>query len=201
MSLLVYGAGGMGQETADWATAAGHVVAGYVDDDESLPGAHVTGMPVFRANELNGARQDDDVVVAISAPDVRAALAERLAGRLATVVHPSAQVAASTSLAAGVIVGPSVVITTNCTVEEAAIVTYGTVIGHGCTIGRAAFVGSGVAMAGDVVVEERAWIGIGATVLRGLTIGAGALVGAGAVVLEDVKPHTTVAGVPARPLH
>lgn len=43
-------------------------------------------------------------------------------------------------------------------------------------------------------------IGAGAKVLGNVVIGEGAKIGAGSVVLEDVPPHCTVAGVPARPI-
>ena len=43
-------------------------------------------------------------------------------------------------------------------------------------------------------------IGAGAKVLGNIRIGEGAKIGAGSVVLEDVPPHTTVAGVPAKPM-
>jgi serine O-acetyltransferase len=41
-------------------------------------------------------------------------------------------------------------------------------------------------------------IGAGAKVLGNIVIGEGSKIGAGSVVLEDVPPHCTVAGVPAR---
>ena len=41
-------------------------------------------------------------------------------------------------------------------------------------------------------------IGAGAKVLGNIIIGEGAKIGAGSVVLEDVPPHCTVAGVPAK---
>ena len=41
-------------------------------------------------------------------------------------------------------------------------------------------------------------IGAGAKLIGNIVIGEGAKIGAGSVVLDDVGPHTTVAGVPAR---
>lgn len=43
-------------------------------------------------------------------------------------------------------------------------------------------------------------IGAGAKVLGNIRVGEGAKIGAGSVVLDDVAPHTTVAGVPAKPV-
>lgn len=47
-------------------------------------------------------------------------------------------------------------------------------------------------------VKKGAGIGSGTTIMCGITIGEGAIVGAGSVVIKDVKPHTVVAGNPAR---
>lgn len=54
---------------------------------------------------------------------------------------------------------------------------------------------------GPVVIGERAMIGAGAVILPGVTIGADAQVAANSLVTCDVPPATTVAGIPARPLH
>ena len=47
-------------------------------------------------------------------------------------------------------------------------------------------------------VRRGVMIGAGAKVLGNIVIGEGAKIGAGSVVLDDVPPHCTVAGVPAR---
>lgn len=49
-------------------------------------------------------------------------------------------------------------------------------------------------------VHEGVLIAAGAKILGNVHIGEGAKVGAGAVVLDDVAPHTTVVGVPAKPV-
>jgi len=49
-------------------------------------------------------------------------------------------------------------------------------------------------------VRRGVLIAAGAKILGNIEIGEGAKVGGGAVVLEDVAPHTTVVGVPAKPV-
>lgn len=83
---------------------------------------------------------------------------------------------------------------TGIVIGETAVVGDNVSILHGVTLGGAACgggdrhpkVGSGVLLA------------TGAQVFGAVSIGDGARVGAGSVVLEDVAPHVTVAGVPAR---
>lgn len=84
--------------------------------------------------------------------------------------------------------------------------------GMGVVIGETAIVGDDVTLYQGVTlggtgkqrgkrhptIEDRAVIGVGAAVLGAVTVGAGARIGAGAVVLNDVPPHTTAVGVPAR---
>lgn len=51
-----------------------------------------------------------------------------------------------------------------------------------------------------LLLKRGCYIGAGAILLPGVEIGEEAIVGAGAVVTHNVPPHTTVGGVPARPL-
>lgn len=80
----------------------------------------------------------------------------------------------------------------------------------GCTV-HAEWIGRNVTIIGPVTVGYRSiarwpriadavYIGAGARVLGDLRVGEGARVGANAVVLVDVEPHTTVVGMPARPV-
>jgi serine O-acetyltransferase len=57
--------------------------------------------------------------------------------------------------------------------------------------------------AGDVhgpVIERGVSIGTGAKIVGHLRVGTGAQIGANAVVIDDVAPHATVVGAPARPV-
>jgi serine O-acetyltransferase len=92
------------------------------------------------------------------------------------------------------------------------VVEGGLYIAHpvGCTV-QAEWIGRNVTIIGPVTIGYRsvarwpriadgAYIGTGARVLGDLRVGEGARVGANAVVLETVPPHTTVVGMPARPV-
>ena len=99
-------------------------------------------------------------------------------------------------------------------IHPAARIGQGILIDHGTgvVIGETAVVENDVSMLHDVTlggtgketgdrhpkVREGVLIGAGAKILGNVEIGAWAKIGAGSVVLTPVKPHCTVAGVPAR---
>ncbi|WP_193211030.1 serine O-acetyltransferase [Luteolibacter marinus] len=83
---------------------------------------------------------------------------------------------------------------TSFVVGETAIIEDNVSILHEVTLG-----GTGK-QSGDrhPIVRSGVLLGAGAKILGRVEIGEGAKVGAGSVVLNDVEPHTTVAGVPAQ---
>jgi acetyltransferase-like isoleucine patch superfamily enzyme len=58
---------------------------------------------------------------------------------------------------------------------------------------------AGIAARG-IAIGDHVWLGAGCRILDGVHIGTNAVVGAGSVVTRSVADHTTVAGVPARPI-
>lgn len=99
-------------------------------------------------------------------------------------IHPAAKIAAGVFIdhGAGVVIG------------ETAEVKEGVVIYQGVTLG-----GTGKQRGKrHPTIERNVVLGCGAKVLGGFTVGEGAKIGAGAVVLEEVPPHATAVGVPAR---
>ena len=85
---------------------------------------------------------------------------------------------------------------TGLVVGETAVIGNNVSLLHGVTLG-----GSGCAV-GDrhPRVADGVLISAGAKLLGNIAVGEGAKIAAGSVVLEDVPPHTTVAGVPAKAL-
>ncbi len=99
-------------------------------------------------------------------------------------IHPGARIGKSIMIdhATGVVIG------------ETAVVEDQVSMLHAVTLG-----GSGCAKTDrHPKIRRGVLIGVGAKILGPVEIGEGAKIGAGSLVLQDVAPHTTVAGVPAK---
>ena len=72
-------------------------------------------------------------------------------------------------------------------------------IGANCLIFQQVTLGTVQGAKGMPVLGNQVDIGGGAKILGPVIIGHHAVIGANAVVLQDVKPHDTVVGIPARP--
>lgn len=202
--LLVFGAGGHGKVVADAAQLAGYLLAGFIDDDPARVGRSVLGLPVRAWAEVTGdgtAAQGFLVALAIGDNAARQRSMERLraAGfEVPAIRHPSAVIARSATVGAGVLVAAGVVVNPDASVSDGAILNTGCVIEHDCKVGAFAHVSPGAALGGAVAVGDRSHVGLGAVILPGVRVGVDVRIGAGAAVLRDVQDGVTVVGVPAR---
>jgi sugar O-acyltransferase (sialic acid O-acetyltransferase NeuD family) len=212
--LVIYGAGGMGQEVADLvgfgsaiggasrtATRTSWHLIGFLDDDRARHGQEVLGVPVLGGREWLSGRSVA-VVVAIGAPAARRHAWHLVRSMGVTeapaLIHDAAYVGRGCQVGQGTIVAAHATLTADVTVGSFAIVNAGATVSHNARMADFATVAPGAHLAGNVVVGEGADIGIGSSVVQGRTVGEWSIVGAGAVVITDVPPDTTVVGCPAR---
>jgi sugar O-acyltransferase (sialic acid O-acetyltransferase NeuD family) len=207
--LLIVGAGGFGREVAEVVRAINLQaptwrLLGFLDDDETLRGADVQGLPVLGSTEDVTRYPDASLVVSTGHPGdyfSRKRIVERLAlpaSRYATLVHPTAVVPPSAHIGAGTILLPTVVATTQVVIGAHVAVMPGVVFTHDDVIGDFCTFGAGVQLAGRARVCEGTYVGSGATIREDRTVGPWALIGMGSVVTKDVPEREVWAGVPAR---
>jgi sugar O-acyltransferase (sialic acid O-acetyltransferase NeuD family) len=200
-AIIIYGGGGHGKALIELVRAM-HIfqIAAILDD--GLPaGSTVLGIPVLgggaKLAELaaQGIRQAVNAVGGIGNLAVRKRVFERLASAGFTcppVVHPSAVVEASASLAAGVQVFALSYVGSQARLGFGAIINTGAIISHDCQLGDYVNISPGAILAGEVLVGDEALVGMGATINLRAQIGASARIGNNATVKSDVPANTIV---------
>jgi sugar O-acyltransferase (sialic acid O-acetyltransferase NeuD family) len=206
--IAIYGAGGFGREVlvelqAYISAGQNWNWIGFFDDDEKS---------VVRCNpylgtveQLNQWSNSLDVIVAMGWSATRCAAVKKITNEK---IHFPAFVSKGARLGnektirmgRGTIILFGANLTTDITLGDFGVVNINATIGHDSQLASYCSVMPNANISGGVNLGAESFVGSGATVLNGISVGTGAVVGAGAVVSKDVAPHTTVVGVPAKPL-
>jgi len=115
-----------------------------------------------------------------------------------SVIHPSAYIAPSASLGAGITVLVDAIVNTGAQIGDYCCINTGAIIEHDCVVGDNVFIQPRSVLAGNVSVGEDSIIGIGAVVRENIKIGKNCFIGGGAFVSKDIPDHAIAYGVPAR---
>lgn len=202
--MVIAGAGGFGHEVlryAEEAAAAGwaHQVVGFLDDDASGMAGRNTDLrvvgPLVGSPLLVG-----DVLVAVGDPATRQRVRLAVAaagGRLVTLVHPRAYIAAGAQIGEGVIVAPQAFVGADSSVAANCVVNALAAVGHDARIGADAVLCPFAAVGGFARVGDGALLGTRATVDPDRSVGSWSRVAAGSVVTRDCEPGSLLVGNPA----
>ncbi len=204
--LIIIGAGGHGRVCAEVAKASGFSVVGFCDAAKDV-GATVNEIPIVASgpSDLPARYPPSEIglFIAIGDNDRRAGLSAEAADlgyHLPVLVHPSAIVSETATVAGGTVLMPAVVINANSRIGRGCIVNTAATLDHDNALEDFVQISPGVHSAGTVNYGARAFVGTGAAIIPGISIGVGAVVGAGSTVVRNVGDGERVVGVPAAPI-
>ena len=207
-NLLIIGAGGFGREVYDWACQCQSfcrewVVKGFLDDDPgALKGYNMAAGAIASVDDYQPLG-NDVFVCAIGKPENKKKCCEKIlekGGAFTNIIHSSVILGRNVRLGEGVILCPGVTLTCDIQIGSHVALNLKASLGHDAIIGDYCQISSFCDITGKVKLGNEVFMGSHASILPGTAIGHNALIGAGSVVVKDVKPRTTVFGVPAQPL-
>jgi sugar O-acyltransferase (sialic acid O-acetyltransferase NeuD family) len=211
--VAIYGAGGFGREVAWLLQACNDVSARFatvcfIDDDSTIHGQILNGIPVVSLPDAVQQFGAEVVVAGVGQPRIREHAikkATQLGLQPITVVHPRVEMSSWVEIGLGSMICAGNILTTNIVLGQQVQMNLDCTIGHDVEIGDYSTLAPGVHVSGNVQLGSRVYLGTGAVIINGsaghpIVIGDDAVVGAGACVTRSVDPGVTVVGVPARPL-
>ncbi|WP_345801187.1 acetyltransferase [Microbacterium sp. AZCO] len=200
--VLLLGASGLAREVI---AADPSGIVGIADDDETLHGRAMGGVPIL-GGIADISRRPHDLLVCVGGGSGRRAIVRRLLAwglpptRFATFVAPTVRVGRSSSIGAGSILLDGVVVTADASIGRHVVMMPHCTITHDDVIADYATLAAGVSLGGGVHIGQAAYLGMNASVRQHITVGAEATVGMGAAVVGDIPEGQIWAGVPAQPL-
>lgn len=197
--LYIYGAGGHAKVVAATARLCGYHIGGFWEDSPASIGNEFFGSKIISFDHVPCRAM---VFVAFGNNELRLqkGLLLREQFQIATLIHPSAQVAAGVTVGIGSYIGAMANIDPNCNIGQFCIVNNHANISHDSILKDGCHVCGGAQIAGHCCIGNCVMQGIGSCMIENRSIGDHTVIGAGSVVITDIPANVTAVGCPAKVL-
>jgi acetyltransferase EpsM len=163
-------------------------------------------VPRLGGNEVLGNHEFSDAKLVlgvgfIGVSPLRRSIVEQIvidAKRWATIIHATAWVSPTASVARGAVILAGAVVNSGARIGAHAIINTAAVIEHDVILGDFVHIGPAAALGGGAFIGEESYLGLGARVRDHCELGRRCLVGMGAVVTRSFPDEARVVGMPAR---
>ncbi|PTD99364.1 NeuD/PglB/VioB family sugar acetyltransferase [Pandoraea apista] len=204
---VLVGGGGFCREMINWirqleGPAQGDVV-GVVDDNPDCLARYNYGVPHIGTTAEYVPTDEVEVVLSVGRPKSRVVLSGMLLARnpqtrFATIIHPSAVIAASAQLGKGLIVCPHALISADAKVGDFVTVNACSSIGHDATVGDFCTLSAHVDLMGFSTLGSQSFAGSGARVMPSVVVGNECTLGAGSTAMRRLPDGMTLYAPPSK---
>ena len=206
--LIIIGARGFGREICNIASSCNgygtdFVLKGFLDDKKDALDGLGEYPPIIGSVEHYQFSLDEVFFVALGDPKSKKKyvdIALTNGGKPCNLIHTTASIGINCKMGNGIFMGAGARVSVNCHIEDYATINSYVCIGHDAKVGRFCHVGAFSFMGGYSSLGDGVTLHPRASILPHKTVGTNAVVGAGSVCIRNVKPSSTVFGIPAKSL-
>ena len=205
--LLIIGASGHAKVVIDIVQKEKkHTIVGLIASTNEI-GKVVMGHTVIATEtdlpQIMQQHPDCSLFIAVGDNWMRHQIYERISTLLpnatfATLIHPSAQIAAEVTIGQGTVVMAGSIINSCSNIGDFVIVNTKSSIDHDNNLGSYSSLAPNATTGGNVSIGDFTAISISATVKHGIQIGKHVVVGAGSIVLKNIEDGMVAYGTPAK---
>jgi sugar O-acyltransferase (sialic acid O-acetyltransferase NeuD family) len=207
--LIIFGASGFGKEVhqlicdindihKDWE------LLGFLDDDDSLHGQIINGLPVLGGIDLLQNFTDLNVLIGISDPRLKISIINKIKEfnkfiDFPTIIHPSVSINfKNIKFGIGNIVCQCCLFTTNIEIGNFNTFNTRVTFGHDVKVGNFNSFNPNVQISGNVNIGSSNFFAVNSVIIQGITVGNDNFIGACSLVIKKIKDSTKVFGIPAQ---
>lgn len=207
-NIIIIGAGSLGRIVYDFLqdpqVNMGHHISGFLDNNPNALANYAVDLPILGSIDAYEPQVGEVFVLAVADPVFKESCYKRFKDKGAlffTIIHPTAYISHTATLAEGCIVAPYSYIATDACLGSCVFINAFSSVGHDAVLGDFTTLFSHCSVNGFCKVGQSVLLGAHTVVVPQVELGSYVKVVAGSTVIENkVKSHSLLMGLPASEL-